>query len=200
MTLFRIALETPPPISLPIGDGLLLRSPVLEDYAQWARLRAQSRNFLIPWEPIWPEDDLTKAAFRRRVSLCAKNRQSDQSYSVFLFEMPEEILLGGLNLTQVRRGVAQMGTVSYWIGEPYARQGYMSAALPVFVKYAFDVLKLERLEAAALPHNEASIRLLRRTGFREEGRARAYLRIAGQRQDQLLFGLLPEDIEGIRAH
>ena len=49
------------------GDRVLLRAPVISDFVQWARLREESRSFLAPWEPIWPGDDLTKLAFRRRL-------------------------------------------------------------------------------------------------------------------------------------
>src|SRR5690606_8353507 len=99
----------------------------------------------------------------------------------------DNALLGGITLSNVRRGVAQAGTLGYWIGRPYARQGFMSEALAAVVNYGFEQQGLHRLEAACLPTNEASRRALLRTGFREEGYARRYLRIHGEWQDHLLF-------------
>ena len=49
------------------GDGVMLRAPQMSDYAEWAALREASRDFLTPWEPTWPADDLTRNSFRRRV-------------------------------------------------------------------------------------------------------------------------------------
>ena len=93
-------------------------------------------------------------------------------------------------MSNVRRGVAQDGTLGYWIGKPYARQGFMSAALRLMLGLAFQHLSLHRVEAACLPQNEASAALLRRCGFEQEGLARAYLKIGGEWRDHLLFAKL----------
>ncbi|MES2907127.1 MAG: GNAT family protein [Pseudomonadota bacterium] len=194
MTLFRL-LPATSPISISVNDTLLLRSPQLNDFEQWSALRSASRLFLAPWEPVWPEDDLTQAGYRRRVSRYEKERAGDLTYAVFLFRQPDDALLGGIVLSNVRRGVSQAGTLGYWIGAPHARQGYMTAALHTFCRYAFMKWHLERLEAAAQPDNTFSIKLLQRLGFQEEGQARSYLRIAGERRNHILFALLPDDLK-----
>jgi ribosomal-protein-alanine N-acetyltransferase len=102
-------------------------------------------------------------------------------------------LVGAVTLSNVRRGVAQMGTLGYWVGEPFVRKGYMTAALNLMKPFAFQHLQLHRLEAACLPVNAASIALLRRCGFHEEGYARQYLKINGAWQDHLLFACLAGD-------
>ena len=117
---------------------------------------------------------------------------NDEAYPFLLFR-DDDVLAGGLTLGQVKRGVVQAATLGYWIGEPYARQGLMSAAVRAVTGYAFATLRLHRIEASCLPHNEASRKLLERTGFTREGYARAYLRINGVWQDHLLFGLLESD-------
>lgn len=178
------------------GDGVVLRAPQMLDHAAWAALREQSRDFLIPWEPIWPEDDLTRSAFRRRLKRYAEDMRADQAYPFFLFEKNSNRLLGGLTLTNVRRGVAQAASLGYWIGKPYARRGYMTAAVNALVPFVFDVLRLHRLEAACIPNNDASIRLLERTGFQREGYAREYLCINGIWQDHLLFARLKNTSAG----
>jgi ribosomal-protein-alanine N-acetyltransferase len=175
------------------GRGVFLRQPALKDYADWASLRAASRGFLEPWEPLWPADDLTRGAFRYRIRRHIRDARADVAYSFFTFAEQTGELLGGLTLSNVRRGVAQSASLGYWIGERFARQGYMTASVRALVPYAFDQLKLHRIEAACIPTNRASMALLSRCGFLEEGLARRYLRINGLWQDHLLFAILEND-------
>jgi ribosomal-protein-alanine N-acetyltransferase len=84
------------------------------------------------------------------------------------------------------------------MGEPYAGQGYMSRAVRAAIAYGFEKQGLHRIEAACLPNNEPSKRLLERVGFRQEGYARAYLNINGQWRDHLLFALLETDPQPLR--
>ncbi|MFO1034440.1 MAG: GNAT family protein [Hyphomicrobiales bacterium] len=175
-----------------LGQGLMLRFPAMEDYAQWLHLRSISRDFLVPWEPSWPSDDLTLPAWRYRIRRYREMTTLDQTYPYFIFNS-ERRLLGGITLSNVRRGVAQTATLGYWIGEPFARQGHMARALAALLPHAFAELHLHRVEAACLPRNEASIRLLRKSGFSEEGYARAYLQINGRWEDHLLFARLAQD-------
>lgn len=181
--------------ALPVieADRVSLRVPRMADYEEWAALRNESRDFLTPWEPLWPADDLTRAAFRRRLRRYADDLRSDQSYALFIFRSSDHALVGGITLANVRRGVAQSGTFGYWIGRSYARQGYMTSAVQVLIPFAFSTLRLHRLEAACIPSNEASTRLLRKTGFTQEGYARKYLCINGVWQDHLLFARINED-------
>jgi ribosomal-protein-alanine N-acetyltransferase len=98
-----------------------------------------------------------------------------------------------LTLANIRRGCAQSGSLGYWIGAPYARQGHMTAALYAVVPFAFGTLKLHRIEAACIPTNIASVRLLEKTGFKREGFARQYLCINGIWQDHWLYARLRDD-------
>ena len=173
------------------GEGVFLRPPQSSDYADWAALRETSRAFLTPWELTWPPDDLTRSAFRRRLRRYPEDQRTDQAYAFFLFRS-DEVLVGGLTLANLRRGVAQTGSLGYWIGEAYARQGFMTAAVRALVPYAFSSLRLHRLEAACIPTNAASISLLEKTGFTREGYAREYLCINGLWQDHLLYARLKD--------
>ena len=169
------------------GDGIYLRPGQMRDFQQWADLRARSRTFLTAWEPVWPEDDLTSAAFRRRVRRTLLDMENEEAFAFLIFRDTDHKLVGGLTLGHVRRGVAQAATLGYWMGVPYAGQHYMSRAVRSALHFAFGQLRLHRVEAACLPHNAASIRLLETTGFEREGMAKSYLRIAGQWQDHVLF-------------
>jgi [ribosomal protein S5]-alanine N-acetyltransferase len=174
-------------------NGVLLRPPQMADYAEWASLREKSRSFLVPWEPTWPHDDLTRSAFRRRLKRYAEDQRADQAYAFFIFQGENNVLLGGLTLANIRRGVAQAGSLGYWLGQPFIRRGYMTAAVTALVPFTFNVLKLHRLEAACIPTNVASIKLLEKCGFKREGHAREYLCINGVWQDHLLYARLAGD-------
>jgi ribosomal-protein-alanine N-acetyltransferase len=175
------------------GDRVALRMPQMSDFPEWAALREESRSFLKRWEPIWPVDDLTRGAFRRRLKRYAEDQRSDQAYSYFIFRKADNVLVGGITLANVRRGVAQAGSIGYWIGEPHAREGLMTDALRTLIPFSFATLRLHRLEAACIPTNTASIRLLEKSGFEREGYARQYLCINGIWQDHLLYARIKDD-------
>ena len=189
MALFRLTKPMDPEPHLR-GDGVYLRPAVIADFPAWARLREQSRAFLTPWEPTWPEDDLTRAAFRRRLRRQAEEMARDESFAFLIFEATSEELLGGLTLGGVRRGVAQAATLGYWMGAPHAGKGYMTRAVAAVVRFGFGTLRLHRIEAACIPDNAPSMALLKRNGFRREGFARAYLKINDAWRDHVLFALV----------
>ncbi len=162
----------------------------MSDWRAWAEIRAASREFLEPWEPEWPKGALSRAAFRRRVRRQTRESREDTGYSFIVFARADDTLLGGVTLSNVQRGIAMSCSLGYWIGAPYTRQGLMTDALRSVLPFVFETLGLHRLEAACLPNNVASQRLLRKLGFQEEGYARDYLRINAQWHDHLLFELL----------
>ncbi len=176
------------------GEGVYLRAPQTSDFEEWANLRALSRQFLENWEPTWLRDDLTRTSFRRRVRRYHRDIGDDVAYPFFICHATKDCLVGGLTLSNVRRGVSQTCSLGYWIGAPFARQGLMTAGVRAVIPFVFETLRLHRLEAACLPDNVASIGLLRKCGFHEEGYARRYLRINGAWQDHVLFALLAEDV------
>ena len=191
MGLFR----ADPSERLPIlsGERVVLRGPDRDDHEAWRAVRAASRGFLEPWEPLWPDDDLERPAYRRRLSRWCEEIADGVTFPYFLFSTVDGALVGGVTLSQVRRGVTQAGTVGYWMGEAHAGRGLMTEAVGLLARHAFSTLHLHRLEAACLPDNVRSQRLLEKVGFAREGLARAYLRIAGDWRDHLLWGLLAGD-------
>ncbi len=189
MALFGLA-RTADPQPVVRGDGLYLRPAIAADYAAWARLREQSRAFLTPWEPTWLSDDLTRAAFRRRLRRQAEDIAADESFAFLIFDATSDELLGGLTLGGIRRGVAQAATLGYWMGAHHAGNGRMTRAVAAVVRFGFDSLRLHRIEAACIPDNAPSIALLERNGFQREGFARAYLKINDAWRDHILLALL----------
>jgi ribosomal-protein-alanine N-acetyltransferase len=175
------------------GERVELRHPEAKHYAEWANLRAVSRAFLTPWEPTWPEDDLSRESFRLRLRHYGDQIREGRGFPFFIFRDADGALVGGLTLSRVQRGVAQSGTLGYWIGAPFQRQGYMLAAVTAVIGFAFERVDLHRIEAACVPENTASRALLLKAGFQEEGLARGYLRINGAWRDHCLFGLVRPD-------
>ena len=171
-------------------DRVYLRYPVQRDWRAWSVLRADSQAFLAPWEPTWAYDALSRGAFRRRLKMYRAEMRQGVTYSFLIFRAADDALLGGITLSHLRRGVAQSATLGYWIGATHARHGYTTEALWALLEYAFQRLGLHRVEAACLPGNEASRRLLLKVGFQEEGYAREYLRINGSWQDHQLFAIV----------
>ena len=178
-----------------VGENLYLRHPTFGDYRQWALVRGQSAGFLKPWEPLWPRDDLTPEGFHRRMERFRQDMRQGRSLPYLIFSLQDNQLLGGINVSNIRRGICQMASIGYWMGSAHAGQGHMNAALALLLPYLFDHQGLHRLEAACMPHNHASIAVLRRQGFHLEGKARRYLQINGKWEDHLLFGLLRSDID-----
>jgi ribosomal-protein-alanine N-acetyltransferase len=192
MNLFRLSQKKMGSCRLD-GEDVYLRPAKLADFEKWRQLRAESRSFLTPWEPVWPIDDLSKTAFQRRVLRQDRERLEDIAHGYLIFRTRDDELLGGVTLGNIRRGVAQCATLGYWMGQRHAGLGFMRKAVTALLRHAFCDMRLHRIEAACAPHNERSRRLLEKLGFQREGFARGYLLIDGAWQDHLLFAMLENE-------
>ena len=170
------------------GEKTFLRSPIMNDFGAWASLRQDSRNFLEKWEPSWSADEFSRVSFRYRLNVYEERVRNDEGFVYFIFDSATSELVGGLTLSHLRRGVSQSATLGYWVGEKFARRGFMTDAIRVIMSQAQPRFSLHRIEAACLPQNVASHGLLLKCGFEQEGYAKAYVKIAGQWEDHLLFG------------
>jgi ribosomal-protein-alanine N-acetyltransferase len=177
-------------------DRLAMRPPQMRDFEQWAKLRRESQAFLSPWEPQWSRDHLSSRSYRNRVIWAERAIRQGEAYPLFMFRQKDGQVVGGITLSNIRRQPAQAGTLGYWVGEDYAMQGYMSEALEAMREHAFSTLDLSRLEAACLPDNVPSRRLLERCGFKYEGVAQAYLQIDGRWRNHVLYANLRHDRRG----
>ena len=176
-------------------ERIVLRLPAHSDYNAWTALRIESREFLVPWEPVWSPDQLSRTSFTNRVYWASRASKGGTAYPLFLLRR-DGVLLGAITLDNIRRGPAQTGTIGYWIGKPFARQGYMSEAIGALVHHAFTTLDLSRIEAACLPENAASRGVLERSGFKYEGVAQSYLQINGRWRNHVLYANLRSDRRG----
>lgn len=175
------------------GERVCLRLPSSADYHQWAALRLASRSFLEPWEPRWSADELERSGWRQRLDRNKADYKAGTGIGFLVVETATDRLTGGITIGNIRRGVAQSCQIGYWMGEAYAGRGYMVDALKLVIPYAFDELRLHRIEAACIPSNARSVRVLEKAGFAREGLARSYLRINGVWQDHFLYALVADD-------
>jgi [ribosomal protein S5]-alanine N-acetyltransferase len=177
-------------------ERLTLRPPTHSDFRAWSGLRRDSEAFLTPWEPSWAGDHLSRKAFTNRVYWAQRSVAGGAAVPLFLFRRVDQLLLGAITLDNIRRGPAQAGTLGYWTGQSFARQGYMREAIGAVVHYAFTQLDLSRIEAACLPENVASRGLLECSGFKYEGVAQSYLQIDGRWRSHVLYAALRSDRRG----
>ena len=177
-------------------ERMALRLPQHSDFNAWTALRQDSRDFLVPWEPTWSADHLSRKAFTNRVYWAQRASRAGTAIPFFLERLVDGALLGAITIDNIRRGPAQMATIGYWIGAPHARQGYMAEAIEAVTRHAFTVLDLSRIEAACLPDNAASRAALERAGFKYEGVAQSFLQINGRWRTHVLYANLRHDRRG----
>ncbi|WP_425074003.1 GNAT family N-acetyltransferase [Sagittula sp. S175] len=177
-------------------DRLTLRPPLHSDFNAWVSIRDESRDYLTPWEPTWSPDHLSRKAFTNRVTWATRSIHGGTAVPLFLVRRADDALIGAITLDNIRRGPAQAGTLGYWTGQRYARNGYMAEAIAAVTHHAFEKLGLSRLEAACLPENAASRGLLERSGFKYEGVAQSYLQINGRWRTHVLYACLRLDRRG----
>jgi len=179
-----------------VTERLVLRLPEHRDFRQWSDLRASSAAFLMPWEPAWSTDHLTRRSFTGRVQWAVRAAAQGTALPLFMIRQADDALMGAITLDQIRRGPAQAATIGYWVGQPFARQGYMRETIRAVVNHAFAEMDLSRVEAACLPENAASRGVLERSGFKYEGVAQSYLQINGRWRNHVLYANLRPDRRG----
>lgn len=171
------------------GRRVYLRHPTRGDRRDWIDLRLRSRAFLERWDPRPPPGLTIDDIFDRILASADKDEQQRH----LVIRRRDEAIVGMVNLNQIFRGPFCNAVLGYWIGEPYARQGYATEGVRLCLRRAFGPLGLHRVEANVMPSNEPSLALVRRLGFREEGYSPRYLQIAGCWADHTRWALTAED-------
>lgn len=183
----------PTPLATRIfSDRLVLRAPVEADVNAIRRLHLDNAEHLRPWSPAAEPgaDPFSPPALARLVVAQRKSWLEDRAYTLLIEEREAPGQLAGrIALTEVVRGVFQSAVLGYWVDRRRQGQGLMTEAVAAVVRFAFDDLRLHRVQAAVVPHNLASRRVLTKTGFREEGVALRYLKIAGRWQDHVIHAI-----------
>ena len=173
----------------------MLRPLTPNDFAAWREVRTRNEAWLIPWEPIrsaaLPDPTRDRVAFEARCSARDRERSADHAYPFGVFV--DQQLAGEINLNNVTRGALQGATIGYWIDQARAGNSYISEAVVVVMKYAFDELQLHRLEICIVPRNTNSLRVVEKLQLRNEGIAERYLEINGTWEDHVRFAITSEE-------
>ncbi|MDT5060088.1 MAG: [ribosomal protein S5]-alanine N-acetyltransferase [Acidobacteriota bacterium] len=174
------------------GKRVFLRSPTSRDLEEFIALNRASTRFHrgLVSPPIQPE---------QFVAFLKRSRQADCA-SFLICHVEDGAIVGSINLSQIFRGGFQNAYMGYYIGAEYAGQGYMTEAIQLTLRYAFEHLKLHRIEANIQPENIASIALARRAGFVREGYSERYLKICGRWRDHERWAILAEVWKSTRKH
>ena len=180
------------------GQKVILRPPQYSDWKAWADERKKNKLYLQPWEPLWSINELERSSFVKRVRMFERLSHNDQAYSFLIFTSDNEDFIGEVNISNVQRGIIQSCTIGYWIAKDCEGKGMMSESLELVKEFIFNELKLHRIEAACLPHNMPSLKVLLKNGFIEEGTARKLLKINDKWQDHTVLSFILDDFKKLK--
>ena len=180
------------------GQKVILRPPQYSDWKAWADERKKNKLYLQPWEPLWSINELERSSFVKRVRMFERLSHNDQAYSFLIFTSDNEDFIGEVNISNVQRGIIQSCTIGYWIAKDCEGKGMMSESLELVKEFIFNELKLHRIEAACLPHNMPSLKVLLKNGFIKEGTARKLLKINDKWQDHTVLSFILDDFKKLK--
>jgi ribosomal-protein-alanine N-acetyltransferase len=174
---------------------VMLRPLIAQDFEAFSEVRIRNANWLTKWEPLVPRNTTDPAhnreSFANRCTVRDRDRQLGSSYTFGMFVNGS--LAGEVNLNNVVRGALQCATIGYWIDEARAGNGYTAEAVVLISKFAFEQLKLHRVEICIIPRNANSRRVMEKIGLREEGLAERFLEINGVWEDHVRYGFTHEE-------
>ena len=180
------------------GRRIMLRPLVSSDFTEWSEVRRRNEDWLLKWEPLrsptMPDPSRDREAFTARCSARDRERQHGQSYAFGVFV--DHAFVGEINVNNVQRGALQSATIGYWVDEARAGRGYTPEAVVTILRFAFDELRLHRIEICIIPRNTASRRVVEKLQLRDEGVALRYLEIAGTWEDHIRYAITIEEQGG----
>jgi ribosomal-protein-alanine N-acetyltransferase len=177
-------------------DRLVLRTIDHTFAARRLDYVARNREFFEAWNPAVDETFYTLAFQASRLKLDCELRSQDRAVRLWLFKRDDrafERVVGDLAFSNIVRGAFQSCHLGYKIDGAESSQGLMTEALARAIRFAFEQLKLHRIEANIMPRNARSRRVVEKLGFVDEGLSRKYLKIAGVWEDHLHYVLLNSD-------
>lgn len=181
------------------GETTSVRRPVLADAEPLLDLRRRNREFVGPWDPLRPEGFFTLEGQRMALLAMESAWVEDRAYGFVVLDAADDRIVGQASLSNLVRGAWQNATLGYWIDEASNGRGHATSAVRLLVDFAFGPLGLHRLMPAVIPRNARSARVLRKNGFRLEGRALRYLQINGVWEDHDLYAMTAEEAPGLSA-
>lgn len=177
----------------PDGPVIVMRGLRTRDRAEWEQLWRDNAGWLGPWEATSPFPR-QPMRFRQMVRLYDTEAHAGR-LQPFAVQMGGR-LVGQMHLFSISWGSLRSGAAGYWVGQQWAGHGVAPTALAALVDHALFGLGLHRVEVNVRPENEASLRVVEKLGFRDEGVRRRYLHIDGQWRDHRTFAMTAEDLSG----
>ncbi|GMA52194.1 putative ribosomal-protein-alanine acetyltransferase [Alicyclobacillus contaminans] len=174
------------------GANVYVRPFQPDDAEDLYQLRLRNRTFLQPWEPTQSDEQFTRAAQQEAITKALANWQAGTAYGFGIFLNNGGHLIGRVNLSNVVRGAWESCTIGYFLDQAMNGRGYMTEAVGLVVAGAFTQLGLHRVQAAVMPRNAASVRVVEKVGFRYEGLAEYYLKINGKWEDHNIYSMTVE--------
>lgn len=169
-----------------IDAEVRLRPAALGDAGPLAESLSRSRTYMRPWEPVRPDAFYTEQGQRERLAVALADRDAGRAMPWVLCDAQDRAI-GTFTLNGVVLGPFRSAALGYWVDVDFAGRGLATAAVRLICELARDELRLHRIEAATLPYNEASQRVLANCGFEQIGLAPGYLHIDGEWRDHRLF-------------
>jgi ribosomal-protein-alanine N-acetyltransferase len=173
------------------GKKIFLRPPVPMDFREYADLMKISE----------PRFRGLVGKFKDRKSFYdyLQRTTRDDYFGFLICRLADGAIVGNMNLFHIVRLGAQTAITGYFVGSPHTRQGYATEALQLMLRFAFNKLKLHRVEASIQPHNKASIALVKRAGFTREGFSRRLVKISGKWRDHERWAILLEEWRKLKS-
>ena len=179
-----------------VTPRLVLRPPRTTDVTEIRRLLRANHEHLKPWNPAPPsgEDPSSITEVSKTVLRQRREWKIGRGY-VFMVAEREHAgtFIGKIALSGIMRGAMYGAYLGYWMAEDTQGRGYVTEALGAVLDYGFGPAGLHRIQAAIMPRNARSLRVIEKLGFRREGYAERYLQIAGTWEDHVIFARTREE-------
>ncbi|AXI11016.1 RimJ/RimL family protein N-acetyltransferase [Oceanobacillus zhaokaii] len=176
------------------GKSIYIRSFTIDDAKPLVSLQLTNRDFFEKFAMQRDKAFYTLEGQMEKIQGYEKNKEHDQQYMFGIFKIKTDELIGTINLSQVLRGSLQSAYIGYFLDQSQNGKGYMTEAVKLILIYAFDQLRLHRIEAGVMPHNIGSIRVLEKAGFHKEGLAVKNVKINGKWEDHQVLAIInPND-------
>jgi len=176
------------------GERIALRAFAPGDVSELTALRVRNRDFLGPWEPRRSEGFFTEAGQRAEIERDRHEWAADRTYAFAIVERDGGAMRGRIALANVVRGAWENATLGYFVDQDVGSRGYATEAVALALDFAFGPCRLHRVQAAVMPKNARSRRVLEKNGFRHEGFSPRYLRLDGDWRDHDLFAITVEEL------
>ena len=163
-----------------------------DDAEELSAVRTREQEFLAPWEPVRPDGFTTVAGQAEVIASSLRLHEEGHSFPLVILD-DDGAIIGSMVLSGIIRGPFLSANLGYWVASSANGRGYATSAARETLALAFGELGLHRVQAATLPHNAASQRVLGKSGFERIGYAPRYLQIAGRWQDHVLFQRIADD-------